>query len=129
MKTTMIWAATFGLTAVLLGAFGAHALKAVLTTEQLQSFETGVRYQFYHALLLFILPLTSSFYSEKTIRLCSRLLIIGICLFSGSIYLLNLRELIGVDAIRLLGPITPIGGTVLISAWALLLVNAVRSKK
>lgn len=114
-----IFGATFGLLAVIFGAFGAHALKKKFTDEQQQSFETGVRYQMYHALVLLIigyLPVASAgLYRSATI-----LLIIGTLLFSFSIYGLCLSAAFG-KKLRFLGPVTPLGGLLLVIAWTILL--------
>lgn len=119
----MSWGAAFALFSVILGAFGAHALKEVLTGSQLNSFETAVRYQMYHGLTLLIL----GFHAEQLpkFKLLSTLLITGTLLFSGSIYLLNIQEEIGIS-LYFLGPITPVGGLFLISGWALLLLSLIK---
>lgn len=120
-KKTISTAALLGMIAIILGAFGAHALKKVLSIEQLATFETGVRYQMYHALfLLFIglLPVLNS----KTKKIIYNLVLFGVLLFSGSIYLLATNGLTPID-FRVIGFVTPIGGLLLISAWAVLLYN------
>jgi uncharacterized membrane protein YgdD (TMEM256/DUF423 family) len=119
-------AAFFGMTAVILGALGAHALKKVITIDQLISFETGVKYQMYHALFLLFLGLNSTL-SNKLKKSIYLLLVIGILMFSGSIYLLSTMDVTNVN-FKPLGIITPIGGVLLISAWALLLIEAVKKK-
>lgn len=121
----LLFGSFFGLSAVVLGAFGAHALKEVLTPDQLQSFETGVRYQMYHALLLVMISLKGHHFHLHYERLITTLIGTGVVLFSFSIYLLNLQELLQLN-LKWLGPITPIGGTLLIAAWALLFYNGVR---
>lgn len=115
-----------GLTAIILGAFGAHALKTKLSIEQLSSFETGVKYQMYHALLL----LTLSFYSnisEKIKKIVFYLVVFGVLLFSVSIYLLATRPISGLQ-LNFLGPITPVGGLLLILAWTLLMLHFIKKK-
>ena len=113
-----------GMIAVILGALGSHALKEVLSPEQLDSFTIGVRYQMTHVLLLMVVLLTS--YFEEGIKLTSFwLTIIGILLFSGSIYLLNLQQLLGVK-LSFLGPVTPIGGLFLITNWGYLALKALK---
>lgn len=114
-----------GMIAVVLGALGSHALKEVLSPEQLESFTIGVRYQMTHVLLLMIVLLTS--YFEEGIKQTSFwLTIVGILLFSGSIYLLNLQQLLGVK-LSFLGPVTPIGGLFLITNWGFLAIKALKS--
>ena len=108
----------FAVTAVALGALGAHALKEILASSQLQSFETGVRYQFLHALAILLLALNDEKFNHQLKR-SLYLMSAGICCFSFSIYLLSLQNTFGVS-LSFLGPITPIGGLLLISAWIML---------
>ena len=100
---------------VILGAFGAHLLEKLLSTSQLASFETGLRYQFYHVFFLILLSLIPRI-EEKDKNKIALLISIGILLFSGSIYLLNLQDVLGLN-LSFLGPVTPIGGSLLIFAW------------
>ena len=111
----------YALLGVILGAFGAHALKEQLTPDRLASFETGVRYQMYHALALLVVALLFQYLDERLLRIVGWLFAIGVLLFSGSIYLLACRDMIGLTSYKWLGPITPIGGTLLIIGWGLLL--------
>jgi len=128
MERKIIATATFlGLTAIILGAFGAHALKNYLTPEQLISFETGVKYQMYHALFLLFLGLSAVFLTDKTKKLMYWLVVLGVVFFSGSIYLLTTKNVTGID-FKFLGPITPIGGTLLITAWGILFVKVLNKK-
>ena len=108
----------FCLSAVILGAFGAHALKEVLSESQLSSFQTGIRYQFFHGVVILILSLNATYFTSK-LNSILKIMIAGIILFSFSIYLLSLQDLIGIS-LSILGPITPIGGFLLISAWIVL---------
>lgn len=100
---------------VILGAFGAHLLEKLLSAAQLASFETGLRYQFYHVFFLIFLSLIPRI-EEKDKNKITLLISIGILLFSGSIYLLNLQDVLGLN-LGFLGPVTPIGGSILIFAW------------
>lgn len=118
-KKIIITALVLGVLSIILGAFGAHALKKVLTTDQLVSFETGVRYQMYHAFFLLFLGLTTIVEEEKK-KVIYYLVLTGVLFFSGSIYLLSTKEITSVD-ISSIGFITPIGGLLLIVAWLLLL--------
>lgn len=111
-------AALLAFLAVALGAFGAHTLNELLTTEKLNSFETGVRYQFYHSLGLLIIGLNAN--KLNATALIGKFMLIGIVFFSFSIYLLSLQELIGIN-LSLLGPITPIGGLLLMISWLILI--------
>ena len=120
-------AAFLGLAGIILGAFGAHALKNYLTPEQLISFETGVKYQMYHALFLLFLGLSAVFLTDKTKKLMYWLVVLGVAFFSGSIYLLTTKNVTGID-FKFLGPITPIGGTLLIVAWGILFVKVLNKK-
>jgi uncharacterized membrane protein YgdD (TMEM256/DUF423 family) len=109
----------FALTAVALGAFGAHALKKIVTESALQTFETGVKYQFYHAIAIAIAAiLYKSFPNPKTI-LAARFFTIGILLFSGSLYALALMG----PAYALIGIITPFGGLSFMIGWITLLLS------
>jgi uncharacterized membrane protein YgdD (TMEM256/DUF423 family) len=110
--------AIFGMLSVIFGAFGAHALKKILSTEQLHSFEVGVKYQMYHAIVLLILGFNFNSVSSATYWCFT----IGIILFSFSIYGLVLSDAKG-KKLKFLGPITPIGGLLLVGGWILLLAN------
>jgi uncharacterized membrane protein YgdD (TMEM256/DUF423 family) len=125
-KKILLAAAFLGITAIILGAFGAHALKKVLSVEQLQSFEVGVRYQMYHALFLLFIGVFA-FLNEKERLLIFWLTISGVLFFSGSIYLLAINGITNLKT-KFLGPVTPIGGLLLISAWGYLFY-AILSKK
>ncbi len=118
-EIVLVFAAFLGATGIIFGAFGAHFLKKKLTTEQLQSFETGVKYQMYHALVLLVLGFQLEFDStlKNSIFL---LLIVGIVLFSFSIYGLVLSSASN-KKIRFLGPLTPFGGLLLVLGWGLLM--------
>ena len=105
----------FCLSAVILGAFGAHALKEVLSESQLSSFQTGVRYQFFHGLAILILSFNMNYFTKRLSSII-KIMSAGIILFSFSIYLLNIQDLIG-SSMSYLGPITPIGGLLLITSW------------
>lgn len=108
----------FCLTAIILGAFGAHLLKDVITESQLSSFETGVRYQMFHGLAILILSLNKDYFTNKLNKIL-QIMSIGTILFSASIYLLNLQGLLAIK-LSILGPITPLGGLFLIISWILL---------
>jgi uncharacterized membrane protein YgdD (TMEM256/DUF423 family) len=118
--------AIFGMLAIILGAFGAHALKKILSLEELATFETGVKYQMYHALFLLFIGMNTTI-SEKIKKRIYVLTLVGIVFFSGSIYLLATNSLTSFD-FKVIGFITPIGGLLLISAWATLLVHYLKKK-
>ncbi|WP_304142796.1 DUF423 domain-containing protein [Mesoflavibacter zeaxanthinifaciens] len=126
-KRIFILATVLGLTSVIIGAFGAHGLKEVLNTEQLQTFEVGVRYQMYHALFLLFIGLIGKI-SEKTKSTIFYLVFVGVIFFSGSIYGLATNNLTGFDFSKI-ALITPIGGTLLIAAWAILLISFLKYKE
>jgi uncharacterized membrane protein YgdD (TMEM256/DUF423 family) len=108
--------------AVIFGAFGAHALKARISPEMLAVYHTGSQYHFYHALgLLLIGLLASHFQNERALQLSGFLMLAGIVLFSGSLYLLALT------GITWLGAVTPLGGVSFIAAWVVLAVAALRA--
>lgn len=113
--------ALYGLLAVIFGAFGAHALKKTLTEDQLRSFETGVKYQMYHAILLIVLGFNLGFSTplESYIAYC---FILGVLLFSFSIYGLCISASKG-KKWKWLGPVTPLGGLLLATGWTLLLYS------
>ena len=119
IQKALIFGSLLGCTAVIFGAFGAHLLKKKLTIDQLQSFETGVKYQMYHAIVLLIL----GFNLEINASLDNCIIyafIIGTLLFSFSIYGLVLSSANN-KKIKFLGPITPLGGLFLVAGWALLI--------
>lgn len=122
----LVVAGIYGILSVILGAFGAHAFKEILSPEKLVSFETGVRYQMYHAIILLIIGLTLSFSSplERWAAIC---FIIGVIFFSFSIYFLTFAEHWNLN-LRFLGPITPIGGLLLIAGWGLLIIFFIKNK-
>ena len=120
MKTlTLVIGAFYGLLSVILGAFGAHAFKKILSVERLESFETGVRYQMYAAFFLLIVGYILKF-ETKSENWISWLMIFGTVLFSFSIYLLAFQDYWGTN-LKFLGPITPIGGLLMIVSWAMLI--------
>lgn len=124
-KKLRIAGAIFGLTAVVIGAFGAHGLEKVLDADALSAFETGVKYQMYHALLLLLISLFAL--SEKSKRILLILTVIGILFFSGSIYGLATNDLTSFNFTKI-ALITPLGGTLLIVSWVILLVQFIKSK-
>jgi uncharacterized membrane protein YgdD (TMEM256/DUF423 family) len=113
-------AAFSGALAVILGALGAHALKGHLTEIQLDAYKTASLYHFFHSLLLIgcgLISVSQLQFDARRLALASKLIWIGLICFSGSIYLLTTRELMGMTWLKLLGPITPVGGILLASGW------------
>lgn len=117
---------TFGVVGVALGAFAAHGLKPLVTAEAIGTFETGVKYQIYHAFLLLIIG-NSKPSPLPVFKWIFYFLILGIIFFSGSIYLLATNDLTAIDY-KIIGPVTPIGGSLLILCWILLLVHHIKLK-
>lgn len=108
----------FCLIAIILGAFGAHLLKDVLNEVQVNSFETGVRYQMFHGLAILMISLNKEYFTNKLSKVL-QIMCIGVILFSVSIYLLNIQGLLGLK-LSILGPVTPLGGIFLIVSWGML---------
>lgn len=105
-----------GALAVGIGAFGAHGLKALIAADQLQTFETGVKYQFYHTFAMCFALVATHIYNDKRFLRAAWLFFVGILMFSGSLYLLACKNIIPFD-VRFAGPITPIGGAFFIAGW------------
>lgn len=127
-KLFLVLGAALAGTAVVLGAFGAHALRSRLPADQLAVFETGVRYQMYHALALFAVAWLSEKSATRGTSAAGWLFIAGTFLFSGSLYLLATRTLTGLEHARWLGPITPLGGLCFIVGWVTLAISVCRSR-
>ncbi|MGE3508632.1 MAG: DUF423 domain-containing protein [Vicinamibacterales bacterium] len=119
MKTFVLIGALAGVVGVALGAFGAHGLRSRLTPEMLAVFETGVRYQLYHALALVALGAVSPMLGGRLPTIAGWAFTAGILLFSGSLYLLALTD------IRILGAITPLGGVAFLIGWACVAIAAI----
>lgn len=125
MKDSSIaWAAIFGFLGVALGAFGAHALKDILTAnERLATWDTAVLYQLVHTGLLLVLGLLGRDASSGLLRISKYAAIAGIVIFSGSLYLLSITN------VRWLGAITPLGGIGFLVAWATLFIHALKTQR
>jgi len=128
MRWVLVLASCYGFTGVMLGAFGAHGLVARLTPAQLASYETGVRYQLIHAVLLLAIGLWQRHAPAPLLTAAATAVALGVALFSLSIYLLATRELTGLANGRWLGPVTPLGGLLLLVGWACLVAHAFRMK-
>lgn len=125
-KAFLVATALAGLTSVIFGAFGAHSLRSHIGADQLHAWETGVQYQIYHALALFMCFLYLRKEQSVTIRNAGICFMLGILCFSGSLYLLATKEMTGIPGM-ILGPVTPIGGFFFIAGWSLVLVQALKS--
>jgi uncharacterized membrane protein YgdD (TMEM256/DUF423 family) len=114
-------AALIGALGIMLGAFAAHAIKSRVAADVLQIFETGVRYQMYHCFAIFVTAILYKEFPTKNIVWAGKLFLIGIIIFSGSLYLLTYIKAIGADNFLWLGAVTPFGGIAFIAGWLLLL--------
>ncbi len=123
-QTALISGAALGILAIIFGAFGAHALKKVLSEERLSSFEVGVRYQMYAAITLLVVGFNLNFNSNIQ-NWAFYGIFWGCILFSGSIYFLSLKELLKIN-LRFLGPITPLGGLLMVIGWLMLLISFIQ---
>ena len=121
MKKIRIAGAVFALLSVILGAFASHLLKILLTETSLHSFETAARYMMYHGLALL---LVSEIHIEDK-KWIFRFFFWGTILFSFSIFFLSLQSIIKID-LSWVGPITPVGGTLLILGWFFLLIKSIK---
>lgn len=121
-------AAILGALSVIFGAFAAHALKKYLDPNQIDIFQTGVRYQFYHTFAILAVGLLTAHFKHKFIQYSAWFFLIGIILFSGSLYLLASRFALGIESWTWLGPITPIGGMCFIVGWLFLFLGISSNK-
>jgi len=129
LRKFIIAAAIFGGLGVALGAFGAHGLeKATSDQKILQGFRTGVQYQLFHALALLGVAILYDKFPDKMMKWAGYFFISGIILFSGSLYLLTFLKIQGSNAIKFVGPVTPLGGLCLIAGWLFLLLAVLRRK-
>lgn len=125
-KRIIITAAIFGILAVILGAFGAHKVKEIISTSQLDTWHTAVQYHFYHTLALLFLS-TFARFKNNLINISSYCFVLGIIFFSGSLYLIALKDVLNINT-RIIGPITPLGGLLFICGWIGLLLAAIKDK-
>lgn len=125
-RKALVAGSVFAALAVILGAFGAHALKQVLEPDQLQTFETGVKYQFYHSFALLATGIIYASFPFKQVKLASTFFITGILLFSGSLYALTLLKMNGQVGLGGVGIITPVGGLFFIAGWLLLTMGILK---
>ena len=126
-KNYLVAAAIFGGSAVALGAFGAHGLEGITKDEKIvHIFQTGVQYQMYHALALLAVGILWEKFSNRRMKWSANCFIIGIILFSGSLYLLTFLKLQESNAVKFVGPITPLGGVFLITGWLFLLLAVIK---
>ena len=128
-KRFILLACLFGGSAVIIGAFGAHILKKILIESDLQTYEIGVRYQFYHTFALLAAALLSRYTNKKWMTVAGWLFAAGIVFFSGSLYLLALSTAFELEFLRpILGPMTPFGGLLFIGGWLFMFVAGISYK-
>ena len=127
MKKYLIIGGVFMVLAVLIGAFGAHGLKAAIG-DNTSTFETGSKYHFYHALGIILIALVHHNYPSRLLKYASMLLIAGIVFFSFSLYLLALRDAWNLQNWKFLGPMTPIGGVFFVLGWILFVIGVLKSR-
>ncbi len=127
-RQALIAGAVLAAAAVILGAFGAHALKEVMAPEKLLVYETGVRYHFYHSFALLLTGIIYSHYPSKQLKQAATFFIIGIALFSGSLYAISLLSISG-GSIGPAGVLTPIGGVFFIIGWVWLAMGVIRKQQ
>jgi uncharacterized membrane protein YgdD (TMEM256/DUF423 family) len=128
-KKIFVLAAILGLLAVALGAFGAHLLKKHLEAEDLAVYNTGIQYHFYHALAIICVGFLYKQYHHKTLIWSARFFLIGIILFSGSLYIMQFIKAAGAPSVKWLGAITPIGGMALMLGWGFIAMYFLFDKK
>jgi uncharacterized membrane protein YgdD (TMEM256/DUF423 family) len=124
----LITAAALAALSVVLGAFGAHALKKYVGAEAVSTFETGVRYQFYHCFALFFAGILYERFPLKWMTWSGYSFIAGIILFSGSLYLLTALQSTEQVGLRKIGIITPFGGLFFIAGWLFILIGFVKAR-
>ncbi|NEU09507.1 DUF423 domain-containing protein [Flavihumibacter sp. R14] len=126
-KRIIITASLFGMLAVILGAFGAHGVKPKISPDEMHIWQTAVDYHFYHVFALLFLSTFSRFRS-RLINISYLFFTIGIILFSGSLYILAAKSILGITQTSFIGPVTPVGGLCFIIGWTALLLAAIRNK-
>ena len=133
-RSLVIFAGISGAIAVALGALGAHYLKqkaaeGILTADNLHAFDTAVKYHLYHTLAIFCIALFSGKLNHKFLEHAGNFFMVGIALFSGSIYILSTRALFGIEGLSWLGPVTPIGGVLFIIGWLMLFIAGLKTTR
>lgn len=126
-KQIILTASFFGLLAVILGAFGAHGLEGKISEYHIGTWKTANQYHFYHTFAMLFLS-TFSRAKSQSIRVSFIFFTVGILLFSGSLYLLSVRELLGASGLTILGPVTPLGGVCFMVGWMGLFVAALKNR-
>ena len=127
-KPALISGSLFGVLAVILGAFGAHSLKSILSPEQLMVFEKGVTYQFYHCFALLATGIIFSYFPFPNIKLATIFFVAGIICFSGSLYLFTVMDAKSIAVPTIGRLITPLGGLCFIIGWIELFLAIIKKK-
>jgi len=128
-KNLLIVGSIAGMLAVMIGAFGAHGLEGKVTSAQISAYETGVQYHFYHTFAIFIAAWLTTHFQSKIFQKAGWFFLAGMIGFSGSLYLLATRSILGIESwAKILGPITPIGGTFFIIGWGMLAYGILKNK-
>ena len=122
IKIVLLTGVFFSMLSVVLGAFAAHGIKGKISTDMMAVFQTGVQYQFYHALALILIGLLMKQMPSPLLLWSAGLIAVGIVFFSGSLYMLALT------GNKVFGPITPLGGLFFIIGWVLMFVSIVKSE-
>lgn len=125
-KGFLVWAMAMGALAVLLGAFGAHKLKELVPPETVSTFQTGVTYQFYHVFALLAVGILYAHIPSTQMLWAGRCFIVGVLLFSGSLYLLTLLKMTNNVGLRGVGILTPIGGIFFVIGWIFFLLSVLK---
>lgn len=128
-KGFLLTASLLGALAVGLGAFGAHGLKSIVPPETVSSFETAVRYQFYHVIALLVTGIIYGHFPHKWLRWAGNCFIIGIILFSGSLYVLTMLKATDTVGLTGIGAVTPIGGLFFMAGWLLLFFGLLKKQE
>lgn len=127
-KILILITAVLGVLAVGMGAFGSHMLRDKLTEDGLRVYKTAVNYHFIHTLAIFCVALLYRIYRIKGLFFIGLFFLGGICLFSGSLYMLSIKHLLGIESFELIGILTPIGGLALMGSWAAIFFTVIRIK-
>ena len=125
-KTFLVWAALLGALAVILGAFGAHKLKELVPPESVSTFQTGVTYHFYHVFALLAVGILYAHVPSTQLVWAGRFFLLGILLFSGSLYIMGCLDMSAHVGLRKLGIVTPFGGLCFIAGWVMLLLGVLK---
>jgi uncharacterized membrane protein YgdD (TMEM256/DUF423 family) len=126
MRRLLIISGVLGFLAVAFGAFGAHSLKPVLTNLQQETFDTAIRYHFFHTIMMLASAILLGYSGKRSFLYAGYLFFAGIILFSGSLYLLSLRQVIGISSWTFLGPVTPLGGLCFLTGWIFIITGGLR---